>query len=96
METEKVEKVKGRPLMIRRLASLEEPKPCHAAFISPSENSQVEEILGALQHQSVLTVGETEGFLHRGGVINFITEKGTVGFEINLDAAEQADLKLSS
>ena len=96
IETEKVGKVKGRPLMIRRLASLEELKPCHVVFISPSENSQVEEILRALQHQSVLTVGETEGFLHRGGAINFITDQGTVRFEINVDAAEQADLKLIS
>jgi len=37
-----------------------------------------------------------EGFAQSGGVINFVTVEKKIRFEINLDAAERADLKISS
>jgi hypothetical protein len=44
----------------------------------------------------VLTVGESPDFLRQGGIINFVLEDGKVRFEINQDAATQADLRISS
>jgi hypothetical protein len=44
----------------------------------------------------VLTVGESEGFLERGGMINFVVKGKNVRLEINLVAAEAAGLKISS
>jgi hypothetical protein len=43
-----------------------------------------------------LTVGESAGFLPLGGMINFVLEQDRVRFEVNLAAAEQHHLKLSS
>jgi hypothetical protein len=51
------------------------------------------EILKAMNGSSVLTIGETEGFLKSGGIINFITDKKKLKFDINLIAAEKAKLK---
>ena len=45
---------------------------------------------------SVLTVGDEEGFARRGGVINFLFENDRVRFEINVDAATRARLKISA
>ena len=47
------------------------------------------------------TIAEVEGFLQASGMINLITEQKssgtqTVGFEINLLAAEKANLKLDT
>ena len=50
----------------------------------------------AFKGHSVLTVGEQEGFAVRGGIVNLTKEKNKVRFEINLDAAKRAGLKMSS
>lgn len=51
------------------------------------------EILKAMNGSSVLTIGETKDFLKYGGIINFITDKKKLKFDINLIAAEKAKLK---
>ncbi len=44
----------------------------------------------------ILTVGETPGFAERGGMIRFTLEDNRVRFEINVEAAREADLNISS
>jgi len=44
----------------------------------------------------ILTVGETPGFAERGGVIRLVLEDNKVRFEVNVDAAHQAGLTISS
>jgi ABC-type methionine transport system permease subunit len=41
-------------------------------------------------------VGETAGFIGAGGVVNFKLENGKVRFEIGVEAAEQAQIRISS
>ena len=65
-------------------------------FISRSEKNRLTEILAALQGSRALTVGETDRFLQRGGMLNLVLVENSVRFEVNLPAAERAGLKLSS
>ena len=88
--------VKGRPLVIRRLAAGQEFKSCHLLFLSASEKRREREWLEPLKGLPVLTVGETDDFLAHGGVINFRLKDGAVRFDINLDAAQPAGLKISA
>jgi hypothetical protein len=44
----------------------------------------------------ILTVGEAPGFAEHGGVIRFVLEDNRVRFEVNVAAAHQADLTISS
>ena len=44
----------------------------------------------------VLTIGETPGFARNGGIINLILEDNKVRFEVNVAAAKEADLNISS
>jgi hypothetical protein len=44
----------------------------------------------------VLTVGESDDFLDKGGVIRLLIEDKKVRFEVNMDAAQQAHLTISS
>ena len=53
-------------------------------------------IIDVLDNAPVLTVGEREGFLEDGGMINFLTVGKKVRFEINNDAAKRAKLRISS
>jgi hypothetical protein len=41
-------------------------------------------------------VGQSKYFIQEGGMISFLLEENKMRFEINLDAAEHGNLKLSS
>jgi hypothetical protein len=89
-------KVGGRGLAIKRFRRLEELEPIQILFISSSEKKHLTHILEALQGMSVLTVSEVDGFAQRGVVINFFLENRKIRFEINVDAAKRAGLRISS
>jgi hypothetical protein len=65
-------------------------------FISRSGPETLKQTLDRLRDLPLLTVGENDDFLRLGGMINFVLEQDRVRFEINLEAAEQHHLKLSS
>ena len=88
--------VKGRRLAIRRIERIKDLEACHALFIGSSEEKRLAQIMPTLQGSRVLTVGEVEGFIQSGGIINFVVERNKVHFEINVNRAERAGLKLSS
>jgi hypothetical protein len=86
----------GRKLVIVRLKAGDNLRACHLLFIGSSEKSRLPQILAGLKGSSVLTVGEIPHFAHSGGIINFFQEEKRVQFEINVEAAERAKLKISS
>ena len=88
--------VKKRKLVIRQINRVEEMGNCHVLFVSTSEKMHLPNILAAVKNQNVLTVSDMDRFAEAGGIINFITLEDKVRFEINVDAAAQTPLKLSS
>jgi hypothetical protein len=86
----------GRPLVIERHRKVDELRACHVLFISGSESGHVTELLERLADKPVLTVGESDGFARRGGVIGLVVEDNRARFEVNLRAAQHAGLALSS
>lgn len=91
-ETVRGETVGGRPIHTRIIL---EPEPgCHVMFIP--NGAAVGAYLRASRTAPTLTVGETPGFLGLGGVIGFFVDDGTVRFEINPQAAERAQLRVSA
>ena len=75
---------------------MEEVKTCHILFISQSEAGRLDQIFSSLKDRKILTVGDTEGFAQRGGIVRFLTEKNKIRLRINLDAAKAASLTISS
>ena len=84
-----------RPLQIRHAASNSELKGCQIIFI-PGEDKQSQALLTSLKDEPVLTVGESDGFLDHGGMIDLAIEDNRVRFSINLQAAQRARLNFSS
>jgi hypothetical protein len=64
-------------------------------YISSSEKKTVGQIFSTLKGTNVLTVGEMSQFALNGGIIQFTLIDKQVQFEINLDAASHAGLKIS-
>jgi len=90
------ETIRSRPLVVRRYQSIEQADSCHILFISSSEAGQLEHVLKTLGHRSVLTVGETRDFTSRAGMIGFDVSQKHLRLRINLAAAQDARLTISS
>ena len=88
--------INNHPLAIRPMRSVKEVTNCHILFISSSETARLPESLRAVRGKSILTVGESGGFIQAGGMINFTWEGKKIRFQINDEAAKQAKLKISS
>jgi len=86
----------GRIVLIRHLQSDAGIPGCHILYIGSSERKIAPHILSTLNGSSILTVGEMAQFAAHGGVIQFSLEDQHVRFDINLDAATRAGLKISS
>jgi hypothetical protein len=84
------------PLAVRYYGEAREMGRCHVVYAGTSDPNKIREVIQAAGTSAVLTVGESEQFLTAGGAIRFFMEDGKVRFEVNLDAANQAKLKLSS
>ena len=86
----------GRLVQIRHVRNDKEVGGCHVLYISSSERKQVVQILSTAAGSNILTVGEIAQFAARGGMVQFGLEDKEVRFDVNLDAALRAGLKISS
>jgi hypothetical protein len=88
--------ISSHPIVTMAVHSPAEARSCHVLFISRFDPETLRPALDRIRGQPMLTVGESADFLTLGGMINFVLEEEKVRFEINLAAAEQHHLKLSS
>jgi YfiR/HmsC-like len=86
----------ARSFKVMHLKQPQEVHGCQVLFVGGTEKKFLAGIIAKLQGDSVLTVGESEHFAQDGGTIGFCLEGNKIRFEINLEAAEKAKLKISS
>lgn len=89
-------KVNGRVFLVKHLKSVAELKECQIVFVSSSEMARLVEAIHSVKGMPILTIGEIPGFAKRGGIINLVLEDNKVHFEVNVEAAKEADLNISS
>jgi YfiR/HmsC-like len=88
--------VHGSRVEIRWLRGERDLRTCQILFVSHSESKKYPKLMEALQGTAVLTIGETPDFLQAGGVVSFSVQQERLQFDVNLEAAKQAHLKISS
>jgi hypothetical protein len=88
-------KIDARPFVVKTLDWGKELKDCHIVFVS-TESRRGDDVIQMLSGSPALTIAESPGSAKRGFMINFILENSKVQFEVNLDAASQSDLSISS
>ena len=89
-------KVERHPVEVRHPSSVGDVPGCHIIMITAERSAQAGDFIAATAGKSTLTIGETEGFALSGGVIGFYNDGPKIRFEINLRAAEKANLRISS
>src|ERR1700730_1396749 len=86
----------GRPIRIEHYRSPRDIKRCHLLFVSRSEVAQMGEILSAIAGKNVVTVGETDGFLEKGGMISLTADRNRVRLRVNASSLRAANVDVSS
>lgn len=84
--------VRGHGIRIRELKKGERPDGCHVAYVAPGD----QDVLESAKPQPILTVGDQSDFCQLGGIINLRVQEGRVRFEVNVNQARKAGLRLDS
>jgi hypothetical protein len=90
------EHVAERSLLVRRIREPSEAVDCEILFIARSAGNDLDKVLTAVAHRTVLTVSELEGAAQRGVMIQFVNENNKIRLRINDDSARAAGLIVSS
>ncbi len=85
-----------KPLVTKLLSKSDDLKGCHIVFIAASERSKMAQLLKAAHQQQALTVSDMNGFTQGGGAIEMVKTDDKIRFDINLLAAKEAGLVISS
>lgn len=88
------QQVNGRPLAVRRLATVSQSSGCQVLYIAGSRRQSVASALQAARGSPSLTV--TDGAKTPGSIIQFVVHDGRVRFTIDVSAAAQNGLTISS
>jgi len=89
-------KVNTRGFVVKHLKWGADIKGCNILYVSTTEAAHLDEILHTIKGLPILTIGQMPDFARRGGIVNFIIEDDKVRFEVNVEAAKQADISISS
>lgn len=73
----------------------EQLNQCQIVYISDSEIRNYDVILNTIKGESILSISDMPRFCLNGGMINLTFENRRVGFRINKNVADSANLNLS-
>ena len=90
-------KVAGRAIQVRSVSSVSEASKCHILFVPKSVPTTMQDaVLKAVRNTHVLTVGESNDFIDRGGAAQFFLEGNKVRFTFNTNVVAKSNLEVSS
>lgn len=86
----------NRPIKIEHYRSAHDIRHCHLIFVPRAETAHLEQILAAVAGGGVVTVGETDDFLDRGGMITLPIDRNRVRLRVAPSTLRAANLTVSS
>ncbi len=87
-------KINGRDVVVKSCATIQEIAGCHILFVSRSEEPRLSSILGKVRGDPVLTVGECDSFITKGGIVNLRVVGTEVVVELHEKNARRSSLKI--
>jgi hypothetical protein len=80
--------IKGRKVVVRRIDTVVGARQCNMIYLASADEGGFN-LDPAQLKAAVLTVGESDDFLRRGGIINLTVVNNKIRFEIDRDAGER-------
>ena len=69
---------------------------CHILYVGEDERVHLPRFWSEIQYVYVLSVGERRGFADKGGIINIMSTRNQLQFEVNIENAINNGLFLDS
>ena len=93
----RIKKIQHRSLRIRRFSSVADTRPCNILYVSASLAPETQtEVIRKTARPGVLLMGDGDGFIDRGGTMQFVVEDNRIRLVISRKAAEHAGLTISA
>lgn len=90
------QQVQGRPVVTRLVVRPAEVAGCHVLYLPADAAEPLEPYLRQAEEASTLTVSDQPDFVDNGGAIALVVAGGRYRFDVNLQAAKRAKLRLAS
>lgn len=88
--------VGNRPVIIQGFTNVTDLAACDVLYVRQEDMTRWDRIRQMLGNKPVLTVGEQNGFLNGGGMIEFVRRDIHVRFRVNAPVLRQSGLTVSS
>ncbi|MEM7194499.1 MAG: YfiR family protein [Pseudomonadota bacterium] len=88
--------VGGRKIQFTQYKNRRLVSQCEILFIGASEKRITRQVLSELANAPVLTISDQPEFIQDGGIIELYRKGNRLAFDIGLEAANSAQLKISS
>lgn len=79
---------------MEKIAGTQEVNRCHVVFLSEEDASHIPSML--MTESPILAVTDIPGLTEKGAIIGMNIQNQRIVFEVNLKAAQQSTLQLSS
>jgi hypothetical protein len=96
IEIAKEKKVLGKRIVVKEYDDVNDIGACQVLFVSNSYKSDIESVVSKLGDKPILLIAEQPDACAKGATINFLISENKLKFEININAAAGAGLKISS
>ena len=89
--------IRSRYLQVIRTTDFSKIKSgCHILFVGIDHAAELESFFKDFNHLFVLSIGNTQDFARKGGVVNILRTRDQQQFEINLSKAMESGLLINS
>jgi hypothetical protein len=88
--------IRGLTIKVEKYKDDKSIEGCQIFFFDTRDKDFIRRKLDIAKGRSILTIGEIDDFAKMGGIINFFIENNRLRFQVNIDAAQRAQLKLSA
>jgi hypothetical protein len=87
-------RLKGRDVVVKRCTAVQEVVGCHVLFVSRSEQDRLRDILRRTAGEPILTIGESETFMDRGGIVYLTMLGGSAQFTFDASNLKRSRLEI--
>ena len=88
--------VDGHPLRVLEVTALADPHCCQVLYFATDKIEEIAPLAESAGAAHVLTVGETDHFLDRGGAVNLFLTDGHMTFEVSLETLARSGIEISA
>lgn len=96
LETVRGEVLRGRPVRVEHYRAARDIGPCHLLYVPRRETSRLDQIIAATAGRNVVTVGEADDFIARGGMIALTTDRNRVRLSLSQESLRAAGVEVSA